>query len=198
MLPRIKDLFYIYQKNIYSILSNLSKLEYDFVTKTLSNITEEDISHNEHLSSYCFVISLEGSSINTSRFIVGTKTNPNLFKDNALNMLSSLNIFPKAPNSFDWYGVGWDIKNDEIKIYFLKNDLSQIYCKEYCRSSSSKIREKLYDVGKKSTIMHKDGEAINQINSNTYDHELVDKMVGLGFNLDTYSKYKDKITLYFD
>lgn len=198
MLGRIKDLFYIYQRNMYSILSHLSESEYDFLIETLDNITQEDIDNNEHLSCYCFVISVEGSSINPSRFIVGTKTNPDLFQKNALNMLNSLNISPKAPNGFDWYGVGWDIKNDEIKIYFLKKDLSQIYCKEYCRSSSEKIREKLYDVDKKSTIMHKDGEAVNQINSNTYDHKLVDKMVSLGFNLDTYSEYKDKITLYFD
>ena len=153
MLPRIKDLFYTYQKNIYSILSNTNRSEYDFVTETLGNITEEDIIHNEHLSSYSFIIAIEGSSINYSRFIVGTKTNPNLFQKNAEKMLKSLNISPKTPSGFDWYGVGWDIKNDEIKIYFLKKDLSQIHCKEYCRSSSEKIREKLYDVGKKNTKM---------------------------------------------
>ena len=106
--------------------------------------------------------------------------------------------FVMHPAALEWYGVGWDIKNDQIKIYFLKNDLSQIYCEEYIRSSSGKMREKLYDVGKKSTIMHKDNEAVNQINSNTYDHEVVNKMIGLGFNLDTYSQYGDKITLYFD
>ena len=198
MLPRIKDLFYIYQKNIYSILSNTNRLEYDFITETLSNITEEDILDNEHLSCYCFVVSVEGSLTNTSRFIVGTKTNPGLFEKNALNMLNSLNISPKAPTGFDWYGVGWDIKNDEIKIYFLKKDLSQIHCKEYCRSSSNKIREKIYDVGEKYTKMYKDNETINQINSNMYDHEMVHKMIALGFNLDTYSNYKDKTTLCFD
>jgi len=198
MLPRIKELFYIYQKNIYSILSNTNRLEYDFITETLSNITEEDILDNEHLSSYSFVISVEGEEINASRFIVGTKTNPELFEKNALNMLNSLSISPKAPNGFDWYGVGWDIKNDEIKIYFLKKDLSEIYCKEYCRSSSEKIREKLYDVGKKYTKMHKDNEIVDQINSNYYDHEIVNKMTSFGFNLDTYSIYKNKVTLYFD
>ena len=198
MLPRIKDLFYEYQKNMYPILSNISRSEYNFIVESLNNIAEKDILDNEHLSSYSFVVSIEGEKINASRFIVGTKTNPALFKKNALNMLNNLNICPKTPNGFEWYGVGWDIKNDQIKIYFLKNDLSQIYCEEYIRSSSGKMREKLYDVGKKSTIMHKDNEAVNQINSNTYDHEVVNKMIGLGFNLDTYSQYGDKITLYFD
>ncbi len=179
-------------------MSNISRSEYDFVTETLDNVTEKDIHDNEHLSCYSFVISAEGSSINASRFIVGTKTNPDLFKKNALKMLNSLNISPKAPSDFDWYGVGWDIENDEIKIYFLKKDLSQIHCKEYCKSSSKKIREKIYDVGEKCTKMHKDNQTINQINSNMYDHEMVHKMIALGFNLDTYSNYKDKITLYFD
>mgnify|MGYP003625930056 FL=1 len=198
MLPRIKHLFHIYQKNIYSIFSNVSVLEYDYITESLGNITEDDICNDEHLSCYSFVISIEDGEINPSRFIVGTKTNSDLFEKNALNMLNNLNICPKTPNEFKWYGVGWDIKNDQIKIYFLKNDLSQIHCKEYSRSSSEKIREKIYDVGEKCTKMHKDYETIDQVNSNIYDHEVVDKMVGLGFNLDTYSQHKDKVTLYFD
>ena len=198
MLPRIKHLFHIYQKNIYSIFSNVSVLEYDYITESLGNITEDDICNDEHLSCYSFVISIEDGEINPSRFIVGTKTNSDLFEKNALNMLNNLNICPKTPNEFKWYGVGWDIKNDQIKIYFLKNDLSQIYCKEYRRSSSEKIKEKLYDVGEKFTKMYKDDEIIDQINSNNYDHKIVNKMVSFGFNLDTYSEYKDKVTLYFD
>ncbi len=198
MLPRIKDLFYIYQKNIYSILSNVNVSEYNFIAESLGNITEDDICDDEHLSCYSFVISIEGGEINPSRFIIGTKTNPDLFEKNALNMLDTLNIYPKNPNEFKWYGVGWDIKNDQIKIYFLKKDFSQIYCEEYCRSSSEKIREKLYDVGKKCTKMYKDNETINQINSTIYKHEIVNKMESFGFNLDTYSQYKNKVTLYFD
>ena len=198
MLPRIKELFYIYQKNIYSILSNVNVSEYNFIAESLGNITEDDICDDEHLSCYSFVISIEGGEINPSRFIIGTKTNPDLFEKNALNMLNTLNICPITPNGFKWYGVGWDIKNDQIKIYFLKNDLSQIYCKEYRRSSSEKIKEKLYDVGEKFTKMYKDDEIIDQINSNNYDHKIVNKMVSFGFNLDTYSEYKDKVTLYFD
>jgi hypothetical protein len=179
-------------------LSNISRSEYNFILESLSNITEEDICDNEHLSSYSFVVSIEGEEINASRFIVGTKTNTDLFEKNALNMLNDLNIYPKKPDGFKWYGVGWDVKNNQIKIYFLKNNLSQIYCKEYLKSSSKKIREKLYDVGKNFTIMHKDNQTVNQINSNTYKHKIVDKMIGLGFNLDTYSEYENKVTLYFD
>lgn len=198
MQGRIKDLFYGYQKNIYSIISNVSDSEYLFVKETLNNITEKDIDENEHLSCYSFVVSIEGEEINASRFIVGTKTNPNLFQKNAEKMLKSLNIFPKSPVGFDWYGVGWDVKNDEIKIYFLKKDLSEIFCEEYCRSHSHKIRDKLYEVGQKCTKMHKNGQIIDQINSNDLEHKVIDKMINLGFNLDTYSQYNNKITLYFD
>jgi hypothetical protein len=179
-------------------LSNVNASEYDFIAESLGNITEEDICDDEHLSCYSFVVSIEGGEINPSRFIIGTKTNPDLFEKNALDMLNTLNICPITPNEFKWYGVGWDIKNDQIKIYFLKNDLSQIYCKEYRRSSSEKIKEKLYDVGEKFTKMYKDNEIIDQINSNNYDHKIVDKMTSFGFNLDTYSIYKNKVTLYFD
>ena len=160
--------------------------------------SEDDIWDNEHLSCYSFAIDIKGEEINPSRFIVGTKTNSDLFEKSALNMLNTLNICPKTPNEFKWYGVGWDIKNDQIKIYFLKNDLSQIYCKEYIRSSCEKLREKIYDVGKESTKMHKDDETIDQVNSNNYEHKIVDKMTSLGFVLDTYSTYKNKVTLYFD
>tara|TARA_E500000178_G_C17022259_1_gene756198 strand:+ start:1650 stop:2246 length:597 start_codon:yes stop_codon:yes gene_type:complete len=198
MKGRIKDLFYGYQKNMYPILSKISRLEYNFILESLGNITEEDICNNEHLSSYSFVVSIEGEESNASRFIVGTKTNPNLFQKNAEKMLKSLNIFPKSPVGFDWYGVGWDVKNDEIKIYFLKKDLSEIFCEEYSRSRSHKIRDKLYEVGQKCTKMHKNGQIIDQINSNNLEHKVVDKMVSLGFNLDTYSQYDNKTTLYFD
>lgn len=198
MQRRIKDLFYGYQKNMYPIFSNISGPEYSFIKETLDNITEKDINENEHLSCYSFVVSVEGQKINPSRFIFGTKTNPNLFQKNAEKMLKSLNIFTKAPSGFNWYGIGWDIKNDEIKIYFLKKDLSEIFCEEYIRSSSHKIREKLYEVGKKCTKMHKNGQIIDQVNSNNLQHKVVDKMIELGFNLDTYSRYDNKITLYFD
>lgn len=198
MIPRIKDLFYKYQKNIYSILSNVNSLEYRFITESLNNITEGDICENEHLSCYSFIISVKNKAINTSRFIVGTKTNPDLFRKNALKMLNSLNIRPKAPNGFKWYGVGWDIENDQIKIYFLKKDFSQIFCKEFRRSSGAKIREKIYQVGKYVTTMRKDEKIIEQININSLEHEIVAKMNSLGFDLDTYSEYDNKKTFYFD
>ncbi|MGA0119857.1 MAG: hypothetical protein ACO3HJ_00215 [Methylophilaceae bacterium] len=198
MIPRIKDLFYKYQKNIFSILSNVSGSEYSFITESLNNITEEDITNNQHLSSYSFVISVENGVINGSRFIVGTKTDPNLFQKNATKMLKSLNIKESKPDGFQWYGVGWDIKNDEIKIYFLSKDFSQIFCKEYRRSSAQKLRDKIYQVGKFVTTMNKDGEIVEQINTDSIHHEIVDKMLGLGFNLDTYSEYQNKKTFYFD
>ena len=97
MLGRIKDLFYIYQRNMYSILSHLSESEYDFLIETLDNITQEDIDNNEHLSCYCFVISVEGSSINPSRFIVGTKTNPDLFQKKCIKYVKFSKYISKSP-----------------------------------------------------------------------------------------------------
>ena len=76
MIDEIKYKFYKYQKNIFSIYSYLSDEEYNFVIKTLNDISDDDIRKNKHLSSYSFVISIENNEINTSRFIVGTKTKP--------------------------------------------------------------------------------------------------------------------------
>lgn len=198
MLKEIKDKFYTFQKEIFPIIDSVSELEYKFIIETLSLISYDDIYENEHLSSYSYAISVCGESINPSRFIFGTKTNPNLFEKNAKKMLKSLNIEESKPDGFQWYGIGWDIKNDEIKIYFLKKDFSEIFCKEFHRSSGAKIRDKSYQVGKYVTTMRKDKKIIEQININSLEHEIVDKMNGLGFELDTYSEYNNKKTFYFD
>jgi len=199
MIDEVKQKFYKYQKNIFSIYSHLSNEEYSFLIKTLNDICDDDINKNKHLSSYSFVISIENDKINTSRFIVGTKTKPENFKKNSIKMLKSLNISEKSPIGFQWYGIGWDINNNIIKIYFLKKDFSEIICKEYARYPSKKIREKKYNVGIKTTIMEKDGQKIEQINNfKKFEHEILKKMLDLGFSLDTYSKYDKKITLYFD
>ena len=198
MLEEVKEKFYIFQKEVCLIIDLVSQQEYDFIVKTLSLISEDDIRENRHLSSYSYPISICDKSVNCSRFIFGTKTNPNLFQKNAQKMLKSLNIRESKPDGFQWYGIGWDIENDEIKIYFLKKDFSQIFCKEFRRSSGAKIRDKIYQVGKYVTTMRKDEKIIEQININSLEHEIVDKMNSLGFDLDTYSEYSNKKTFYFD
>ncbi len=198
MLKEVKDKFYTFQKEIFPIIDSVSELEYSFIIETLSLINYDDIYKNEHLSSYSYVISVCGKFVNSSRFIFGTKTNPNLFEKSAQKMLESLNIEESKPEGFQWYGIGWDIENDEIKIYFLKKDFSEIFCKEYRRSSAKKIRDKIYQVGEYTTTMKKDKETVEQINTNSIEHEIVEKMHNLGFILDTYSEYKDKKTFYFD
>lgn len=198
MLEEVKEKFYIFQKEICPIIDLVTELEYDFIIKTVSLISEDDIYEHEHLSSYSYPISISGKSVNSSRFIFGTKTNPNLFQKNATKMLKSINIQESKPDGFQWYGIGWDIQNDEIKIYFLNKDFSQIFCKEYCRSSAKKIRDKIYQVGKHVTTMRKDEKIVEQINTNSLKHEIVNKMHNLGFNLDTYSEYNNKKTFYFD
>ena len=199
MIDEVKHKFYKYQKNIFSIYSHLSNEEYSFLIKTLNDISDDDINKDKHLSSYSFVISIENDKINTSRFIVGTKTKPENFKKNSIKMLKSLNISEKSPIGFQWYGIGWDINSNIIKIYFLKKDFSEIVCKEYTRNPSQKIREKKYKVGSQTTIMEKDGQKIKQINNfKKFKHEILQKMLDLGFSLDTHSEYNKKITLYFD
>lgn len=198
MLKEVKEKFYIFQKEVCLIIDLVSHQEYDFIVKTLSLISEDDIRENRHLSSYSYPISICGKSVNCSRFIFGTKTNPNLFQKNAQKMLKALNIQESEPDGFQWYGIGWDIENDEIKIYFLKKDFSQIFCKEFRRSSGAKIRDKIYQVGKYVTTMRKDEKIIEQININSLEHEIVGKMNSLGFDLDTYSEYSNKKTFYFD
>lgn len=202
MLDEIKNKFYKYQKNIFSLISSVSQQEYEFILNTISSITKEDIEENAHISAYSFPITINKNSnkINSSRITVGTKTNFKVFRKNALSMLNSLNISEVAPRGFNWYGIGWDIENDEIKIYFLKKDFSEIKCKEYQRSSASKIREKKYKIGVITTEMEKDGKIIKQLNTNKrqFDYEIVKKMIDLGFVVDTYSEYSDKLTIYFD
>ena len=202
MLDEIKNKFYNYQKNIFSIISSVNDQEYEFILKTLSLITEKDLEEKAHISAYSFPIIIHKNSnkINPSRITVGTKTNFVIFRKNAISMLNSLNISETAPEGFNWYGVGWDIENDEIKLYFLKKDFSEIKCKEYQRSSALKIREKQYKTGVETTKMEKDGEIVEQINVNkeSFDHEIVNKMTKLGFAIDTYSEYSNKLTIYFD
>lgn len=202
MLYEIKNKFYKYQKNIFSIISSVSDQEYEFILNTLSLITKKDLEKKAHISAYSFPIIIHKNSnkINPSRITVGTKTNFRVFGRNASLMLNSLNISETAPKGFEWYGIGWDIENDEIKIYFLKKDFSEIKCKEYQRSSALKIREKEYKIGVETTKMKKDGETIKQINANkeSFDYEIVHKMTSLGFSIDTYSEYTDKLTVYFD
>jgi len=202
MLDEIKNKFYKYQKNIFSLISSVSEQEYEFILNTISSIAKEDIEENAHVSAYSFPITINknSSKINSSRITVGTKTDFKVFRKKALSMLSSLNISEVAPRGFNWYGVGWDIENDEIKIYFLKKDFSEIECKEYQRSSALKIREKKYKIGETITKMEKDGEIIKQLNTNQrqFDHEIAKKMIDLGFAVDTYSEYGDKLTIYFD
>ena len=81
-----------------------------------------------------------------------------------------------------------------------KKDFSEIKCKEYQRSSALKIREKEYKTGVETTKMKKDGETVKQINANkeSFDYEIVHKMTRLGFAIDTYSEYSNKLTIYFD
>ena len=116
MLKEVKDKFYTFQKEIFPIIDSVSELEYSFIIETLSLINYDDIYKNEHLSSYSYVISVCGKFVNSSRFIFGTKTNPNLFEKSDQKMLESLNIEESKPEGFQWYGIGWDIENDEIKI----------------------------------------------------------------------------------
>ena len=198
MVDEVKDKFYVFQKEICPIIDLVTEDEYDFINKTVCHISEDDIYNHKHLSTYSYPISICEGSTNFTRFIFGTKTNHNLFQKNAEKMLESLNIEESNPDGFQWYGIGWDIENDEIKIYFLSEDFSQIFCKEYTRSSALKLRDKTYQVGKFITKMNKDEEIVEQINTNSIHHEVVEKMLSLGFSLDTYSKYKNKETFYFD
>lgn len=202
MLDEIKNKFYKFQKNIFSIISSVSDQEYKFILKTLSLITEKDLEEKAHISAYSFPIIIHKNSnkVNPSRITVGTKTNFEAFRKDASKMLNCLGIKEKAPHGFEWYGVGWDIENDEIKIYFLKKDFSEIRCKEYQRSSALKIREKKYKTGVITTEMQKDGEIVKQINANkeSFGYEIITKMTDLGFAIDTYSEYNDKLTIYFD
>ena len=67
--------------------------------------------------------------------------------------------------------------------------------------------KKTYDVGKRDTIMYKNGKQIKQRNvvralptrmKNPIANKWVTKMTKLNFVFDTHSDYDGKINLYFD
>lgn len=201
MTAEIKELFFIFQKEIFPIMLHVTEEEYSFMLDTINQISSEDIEENKHLSVYSFAICKENEKENCSRFVFGTKTKPARFQKKASSMLKSLGIKERAPKGFQWYGVGWDIEEDRIKIYFIKKDFSEIVCKEYCRSSAEKTQEKFYKVEEKVTIMKKGEQEVQQINDDAKDVSdcaAATKMKNLGFDLDTYSCYGGKTTYYFD
>lgn len=198
MTSEHKAKFFNFQKNIFPIISNVSAEEYSFISAVVEMMEEEDIESNDHLSAYSYPVSIEDGRVNYSRFIFGTKTKPEKFGQMAKAMLFNQNIEEDPPEEYKWYGIGWDIQNKQIKVYHLSEDNSKIICNEYVRTLGTKLRTKKYQVGKEKTVMEKEGKLIEQVNGEKIHNQVVERMTDLGFELDTYSQYDKKLTLYFD
>jgi hypothetical protein len=205
-----------YDKNVFPINKSLSKVELDFILNSIKISTPKDFSINQHISNYTYCIKIKDNEVNKGRFAFGSKTKPQKFKELCAPMLEMFSINHKPREGFNYYGIGWDIKENIFKIYELSKDSSAIFCEEYevNRSSNESVflKKKLYKVGVETTLMEKDGELIKQINigqetPNGKESEvsvkfpkakiLVKEMSSLGFVLDTYSVYDDSLNMYF-
>jgi len=202
----------IYNSNFFDFKNNLFTEEINFIHRSIKNISAEDIFLHEHISVYTFCPQvLPSGDINYGRFAFGKKTENETFNQITLELFSFFNLKLKPKKNFFFYGVGWDYRNNLIKLYKLSFDYENILCLEYFVDRSDfnnnkLLRKKMYNIGKKTTVMHKDDLNIEQINltksKKIFNHKPVDKfcevMEKLNFNLDTYSLYNNITTLYFD
>ena len=209
----IKSKLELFNKQFFNLNLNLSLEENLFINKCISNIQEEDIFVNDHISAYTFCPSVDASGlINYGRFAFGKKTKDKIFYNlvEELFYFMKLVIYEERENFFH-YGLGWDCKNNLIKFYQLSLDNSKIYCEEFFIdrhnfNNNYMCKQKEYEVGVNNTIMNKDSLVVNQVNlnnsnkifENQYANDLSSRMKALGFTLDTYSIYDGTTTLYFD
>lgn len=207
-----------YYKNIYDIKSNISSYEYEFYIKWVNKLCHIDTTVYKQISPYMmsWIINKNGD-INYSRFAIGTLTKNEDFMIDCKELLDKMNINTSdinVPYYYKWYGFAWDIENKLIKIYLLNKQGTKIICYEYKverinkNISSGKIfKIKRYEVFDSVTIMHKNGTDVHQINSSSLPDHLIKKynigdkfkeMKNNSWDLDTYSEYEDKLTLYFE
>jgi len=202
-----------YNKEVFPIQASLSKEEWDFILNSIDISSDEDFINYQHVSNYTYCIKLNDSRANKGRFAFGNKVNPKLFKEICEPVFNSASIDIKPKDGFNYYGIGWDINEKIIKTYELSEDFKSIFCIEYTindkRNKCSFLKEKLYNVGVRTTYMNKDNKSIKQINvtnklSNNVINQFptaqrhIDDMSKLGFFIDTYSVYDDNINIYFE
>ncbi len=213
----LEQFYDVYTRNVYPFHRKIGKIEREYISN-LKGVYDyyKEFRETVHISPYSFSISIdkETNKVNLTRVNIGSVESD--ITSHVEKLLRHIGVDTQicAPN-YKYYGVGWDLVDEIIKFYTLSNDKSKIECYVYKvkRDAENEIVEskfetkKEYDVGKKNTVMHKNGKKIDQKNlsrvaSMNTKHPVADdwikKMKKLGFMLDTHSDYDGKINLYFD
>ena len=213
-------LFKIYNEKIYPFMKKISHDEQIFIEKTLNNMNTRDIRENKHISpySFSFCIDKNKNKTNYSRFNIGNKSNQNIFKKDVKELLDKLEIRIDKPQAYNWYGIGWDLEENIIKIHMINKRNKKIICYVYDveRGRNNNVKNttlhssKTYLIGVEKTTMLKQGKSINQFNiQNNFNSKhlkikypetdkIIKDMNKKGFDIDSYSEYDNKLNLYFD
>jgi len=213
----LAEMYDVYNKNVFPFHKKIGKEEQSYVNAVVSKYDyRTEFKTNRDISPYSFSISIdkETNNVNLTRVNIGSVETDISHPMKRLTDHLKIKETICAPE-FKYYGVGWDLIDEIIKFYTLKNDKSTIECHVYKvkRDLNNEITDttfhtkKTYDVGKKNTVMYKDGKNVNQRNVNrdfatdmkhSMANEWMSKMKKLGFILDTHSDYGGNINLYFD
>ena len=212
----LSDAYDIFNDKIHPFKYKISNREQEYIYAIIDNYDHMiEFKNGQEISPYSFSISIDKNTgqVNPTRINIGSveqNIQPNVTK---LLKYIQVNETPCTPG-FKYYGIGWDLVDGIIKIYTIK-DREKIECYVYKVKrndkndiiSSSFHTKKTYDIGKRNTIMYKNGEEIEQINTSRKSSEKlsvhhantwIKKMQKLGFIFDTFSDYDGKINLYFD
>lgn len=212
-----KGLYLDYNKNIFPIKKHITKEEHQFIIRWMDKISINDVLNDPHISTVIISIIIhKNGKMNKSRLAIGTKTKHKAFKKEVLQLLKNMNIYHELPSNFKYYGIGWDIEDELLKLYGLNEDNSKIICYVFnIKRDNNKVIEstyesqKTYNVNKYKTVMLKNGKKVEQINIKNNlpkkyfkDYPKAEKLTNVmnknGYTLDTYSEYDNKLTLYFD
>lgn len=213
----LAEMYDIYNKNVYPFHSTIGASERAYVDSIVSKYDyNKEFNKSVDVSPYSFSISIdkETNAVNLTRVNIGSvETDISQPMKRLLNDLKIRDV--QCTQGFLFYGVGWDHDDSIIKIYTILKNKTKIECYVYkvSRDATHEIVEtkfhtkKTYDVGKRDTIMYKNGKQIKQRNvvralptrmKNPIANKWITKMTKLNFVFDTHSDYDGKINLYFD
>lgn len=211
------DAYGIYNKHVYPFDTKISTEEQRYIYSIINNYDyRKEFENTYDISPYSFSITVEKdlNKVNLSRVNIGSvEKDVDVYINRLLQYVHIDDTL--CAQGYKYYGVGWDLDDGVIKFYTLSTDKCKIECYVYkvqrnyqneITSSTFKTK-KTYDVGETITVMYKDGKEVQQVNlprptvidtRNHVANNWIRNMQQLGFIIDTYSDYDDKINLYFD
>lgn len=215
----LKTMFKVYNDKLYPFTSKITKYEEEYIISCIDMINDDDVNINKEISPYSFGVTIDNNfdKINYSRFNIGNKTNNKKYEKILTKLINNLDIKVRTPNNYKYYGVGWDLEDNILKIHFINNNNKKLLCYVYDVKRKNRtisdinfVNMKYYYIGSEKTTMFKLGKKVNQINcSKNMDYSkyiekypavrsILKKMENYGFDIDSYSEYDNKLNLYFD